>query len=390
MSRCQHQIRVLEDVELKERVVVLTPFEPSNIGGVERLVREFSKRLSKEYDIRVICSGPSKYEYSNCVRTTVVKGYPFPHSLAPGLAPGLYGAVKAADPTIIYAHVYTSYVSYIVWKMKRYNRKVKVVFHTHYHDTGANFFNSIVRKFYDRTLGPRFLEQADVIIANSNSELRELRRDFGKDIPAFVVHGGVDVSNIRAADRFELEKSIIPLLWVGRLETYKNPYFALETIAQLPEYFHLFVIGDGPERGGLESAVKRLGAEGRVHFLGKVSNHDLYSWYKTAHAFLNFSSSESFGLTCIESLAAGTPVVANQDGHGLSETISRFPNYVRGCDVRRDTPKNVAALVEETCLLKPVSVDINEFDWNALADAVSDILSGRISTNVQVKALAPA
>jgi glycosyltransferase involved in cell wall biosynthesis len=62
------------------------------------------------------------------------------------------------------------------------------------------------------------------------------------------------------------------------------------------------------------------GQIGRVQFLGQVSDRELSKLYKEAKGFLALSKDEDFGITPVESMTAGTPVVA-YNGGGYKETV---------------------------------------------------------------------
>jgi len=355
---------------LQKRLVILTPYEPNRIGGIERLVREFAKRLKDAYELQVICTGELAKEFTDGFPTKVVKGYPFLFAYAPKLRE----TVELAKPSIIYAHGYSTYIAFVAWQLKKSSPNTKLVLHTHFHASGANPTNTLLRSVYDRFIGPRIIKCADAIIANSYSELSELRQRFEINNPTFVVYNGVDVQRIRRAREFDLGANIIPILFVSRLERYKNPLLAVRVMKHLSENFHLFIIGEGPEKKSVQSVIRRTGMTNRVHLLGKVTDDELYRWYKTAHVFLHFSASESFGMTCIEALAAGTPVIANDDGHGLSETIRLFPEFIKSCKVNTDKPDHIAKLVERTVQMKPVHADVSKFDWDELTNQLAHIL----------------
>jgi len=80
----------------------------------------------------------------------------------------------------------------------------------------------------------------------------------------------------------------------------------------------LVMVGDGPDRGDAEEETRRIGLEDRVHFLGKIDN--VAPLLASADMFLLPSSSESFGLSALEALASGVPVIGTNAG-GMPEVV---------------------------------------------------------------------
>lgn len=80
----------------------------------------------------------------------------------------------------------------------------------------------------------------------------------------------------------------------------------------------LVMVGDGPDRGDAEEETRRIGLEDRVHFLGKIDN--VAPLLASADMFLLPSSSESFGLSALEALASGVPVIGTSAG-GMPEVV---------------------------------------------------------------------
>ena len=78
----------------------------------------------------------------------------------------------------------------------------------------------------------------------------------------------------------------------------------------------LLLVGDGPERSSCENLSRELKLEDRVMFLGKQA--ELVELLSASDLFLMPSQSESFGLSALEAMSCGVPVVSSSVG-GLPE-----------------------------------------------------------------------
>lgn len=95
----------------------------------------------------------------------------------------------------------------------------------------------------------------------------------------------------------------------GRLTSYKRFDITVAAFSKLG--IPLYVYGDGPEKGKLESI-----AHSNVKFLGRVPDGELSELYQNAVAFVN-PQVEDFGLTMVEAQACGRPVIAFNQGGAL-------------------------------------------------------------------------
>lgn len=115
-------------------------------------------------------------------------------------------------------------------------------------------------------------------------------------------------------DAFDSERRREPFaLVVSELVPYKRVDLAVRAFNRLG--FRLIVIGDGPERGMLESI-----AQSNVHFLGRQPFQVLKDHYERASLFV-FPGIEDFGITPVEAQAAGCPVIAFRAGGALETVI---------------------------------------------------------------------
>jgi phosphatidyl-myo-inositol alpha-mannosyltransferase len=112
------------------------------------------------------------------------------------------------------------------------------------------------------------------------------------------------------------------LLWVGRLDPQKGFSVAIRAFAALSGEFHdlsLVVAGDGPDRGAIRTLPSDVRA--RVVMLGNVPHQRLPAYHAACDVFISpATGQESFGISLVEAMAAGLPVVAS-DIAGYREVV---------------------------------------------------------------------
>jgi glycosyltransferase involved in cell wall biosynthesis len=95
---------------------------------------------------------------------------------------------------------------------------------------------------------------------------------------------------------------------VGRLAPMKGFGVLLEALAAV-EHARLTLVGDGPERGALEAAARRLGVADRVAFTGALGAGDVAQILRSADVFCLPSFAEGVPVVLMEAMAARLPVV---------------------------------------------------------------------------------
>jgi glycosyltransferase involved in cell wall biosynthesis len=111
---------------------------------------------------------------------------------------------------------------------------------------------------------------------------------------------------------------------VARLVPQKRVHLAVEAIAALRELGHpmgLTIVGDGPERGALETLAVRRGVSDLVLFAGAVPPGEIPTALARAEFMLLPAQGEGFGLAAAEALMVGVPVIGCWDGGGLLDVI---------------------------------------------------------------------
>ena len=175
----------------------------------------------------------------------------------------------------------------------------------------------------------------DHFIANSHFIARRIKKVYGRD--ADVIYPPVDV------DSFTLNNQKEDFyLTASRMVPYKRIDLIVEAFSHLPNK-KLVVIGDGPEMNKIKKK-----ATSNIEILGYQPNEVMVDYMRKAKAFV-FAAEEDFGITPVEALACGTPVIAFGEG-GALETV-------KGLD--SESPTGIFFGVQD---VKSIINSINEFE----------------------------
>ena len=148
-------------------------------------------------------------------------------------------------------------------------------------------------------------DRVDHFVANSENVRRRIKKYYGKD--SEVIHPPVDVEKFHVSDE---EKTYY--LAGGRLVAYKRFDLIVEAFKKLGKPLKIF--GTGPAEAEL-----RHMASPNIEFVGRVSDDERARLFAGAVAFI-YPQEEDFGITAVESMAAGRPVIAYKKG-GAIETV---------------------------------------------------------------------
>ena len=148
--------------------------------------------------------------------------------------------------------------------------------------------------------------RVDYFAANSKYIAKRINKIYKRD--AEVIYPPVDTDKFL----FETKKEDF-YLTASRLVPYKRIDIIAEAFSKMPDK-KLYVIGDGPDEKKIRSKLTS-----NIEFFGYLKREELKKYMQKAKAFI-FAAEEDFGITMIEALSCGTPVIAYNKG-GASETI---------------------------------------------------------------------
>ncbi len=185
-----------------------------------------------------------------------------------------------------------------------------------------------LRRFVKRHTACKLYPRADGIIAVSQGVKDDMHSLF-ECRPGLVetiynpVGPDIAARRRRALDHPWLIPGGVPvILGAGRLTPGKDFISLVRAFARLRQRraCKLLILGEGPERAGIEEQARDLGLAEDVELPGFVL--DPIPWMARADVFVNTSCYEGFGNVLIEALAAGTPVVATDCPSGPAEILA--------------------------------------------------------------------
>ncbi|MGT2907848.1 glycosyltransferase family 4 protein [Streptococcus dentiloxodontae] len=200
-------------------------------------------------------------------------------------------------------------------------------YHTHYEDyvhyiAKGRLIKPSMVKYFIRS----YLKEYDAVICPSRIAQNTLD-GYEVEITKRIIPTGIELDKYERPDitpedakalrdQLAVASDETLLLSLSRISYEKNIQAVL---ANLPEVLKqnskvkLVIVGDGPYRKDLEEQTHELGLEKHVIFTGMVKQEKTALYYKAADFFISASTSETQGLTFPESLASGTPIIAQNN-----------------------------------------------------------------------------
>jgi glycosyltransferase involved in cell wall biosynthesis len=266
---------------------------------------------------------------------------------------------------VIHAHDWMTYMAGI--KAKKVSGKPLVV-HMHateFDRTGGNGINQYV---YD--IEKRGMHEADKVCAVSNYTKSMVVQHYG--VPpekVEVVHNAVEFSDRQI---YRIEKTDKVVLFLGRITLQKGPEYFVEAAKKVMDRdpnVKFVVVGSGDMEPQMIEHAASLGIANRMLFAGFLTGEDVNKAYQMADIYVMPSVSEPFGITPLEAMKSGTPVIISKQS-GVSEVIQNCLK-VDFWDVDDIANKILSLLHYETLhqtLKHHGTIEVDKFNWDIPAE----------------------
>jgi len=200
------------------------------------------------------------------------------------------------------------------------------IVHT-YHTVYENYTHYVCpSKTIGRKAAIKFTNSVSKHVANMivpSGKMYRMLSDYEVSAPLSVIPTGINTDkylNVDASKRDKLRKEYnikrdeFLLIYTGRLAKEKNLEEILDFLTDSRlNNLRLIIVGDGPHREALESKCKENGISGRVIFTGMVPPEKIQEYYLIGDVFVSASQSETQGLTYMEAMVSGLPLLCRED-----------------------------------------------------------------------------
>lgn len=223
-----------------------------------------------------------------------------------------------------------------LWRASQMGKKKRRLIVTYHMDAIADGFLGKIFAWHNRYILPWVLSVADRIIVTSfdYAEHSELNRQgtsrLGSRNNIFEIPLGVDVERFTPREKDEellrqhrIDPQSFIALFVGALDR-AHQFKGVEVLLRAFKLFcefqrsasdtaRLMIVGDGVLRPSYAALARELGIQEQTVFTGRVAADDLPRYYQLADTVVlpSTSQSEAFGMTLLEGMASGKPVIAS-------------------------------------------------------------------------------
>lgn len=356
------------------RIGLFTDTYFPQVSGVATSIRTLKQELEKLGHTVFIFTTTDKdvhqYEEWDVIRIPSVPFFAFKDRRV--AYRGFTAALKIAeryDLDII--HTQTEFSLGLLGKMiaKELDIPVLHTYHTQYEDYVRYIAKGkLIRPGMIKYIIRGFLHQLDGVICPSEI-VEDLLTSYDIPISKRVIPTGIDLSKFQRPDISErhieqlraqlgLAPDNVVLLSLSRISYEKNIQAIIRALpailAENPQV-RLVIAGWGPYLEELKELIEEVGVGHAVILTGMVAPNETALYYKLADFFISASTSETQGLTYLESLASGTPILAHANPY-LSNLVTD-PMFGSLFEQEEELVETVLRAVADTPVMNPYMLE---------------------------------
>ena len=270
---------------------------------------------------------------------------------------------------IIHAHEWLTVLAGI--EAKKISGK-PLIFHVHALESDRNSQSPNPATQAIEKLG---LDAADLIMAVSDYTKNRIMQEYQISSEKIVVIYNGHTGIIDPPFNFPASSNKrFVVLFLGRVTEQKGPHYfikAAEKILSARQDIDFIMAGEGDQLPYAIETCARLGISSHVHFTGFLDRNEVSQFYQLSDVYVMPSTSEPFGIVCLEAIAHDVPVVISKQS-GVSEVLTHSFK-VDYWDIDQLAEK-IMALLDYPAIKKEMlphaKRELSELTWNAAADRI--------------------
>lgn len=334
------------------RIGLFTDTYPPYINGVSTSTMMLKKALEKEGNkVYVVTVNPDNLKFVYDEKEHILR--------MPGIPTGIYdyrlteiysikalSYIKKWHLDIIHTQTEFGVGTFARVIAKQYKIPLVHTYHTMYED----YIGYITKGHFDKP-SKKLVEYftkfycdttVEELIVPTKKTYELFKEKYNYDRNIHIIPTGIEIErfydeNINKKRVLEIKQNLniknddFVILYVGRLGYEKSIDFLIDaqaTFVHKNPKCKLVIVGDGPDLPKFEKQVKKLKIEENVIFTGKVPWEDVPFYYNICTVFSTASKTETQGLTVIEAMAAGRPVICIDDESFRNVVINGLDGYL--------------------------------------------------------------
>jgi 1,2-diacylglycerol 3-alpha-glucosyltransferase len=250
--------------------------------------------------------------------------------------------VKTYHLDVVHSHTEFSMGRLAHLASRRFNIPHVHTYHTMYEDYAhhvSSVFSKPISKL-SRRFSRRFADGVHELIVPSK-KVYDAFQSYGLTSHAHIIPTGLSLSKFTTnttheeinllKEKLNIKPDKHVLLFLGRMSKEKRISALISAFNKLSKVRHdvvLLIVGDGPDMQRFVRESQLLIENEKIYFAGMVPINDVAIYYQISDVFVNFSDTETQGLTYIEALASGCPLVVQYDSNLDNVVIDGYNGYM--------------------------------------------------------------
>lgn len=254
-------------------------------------------------------------------------------------------------PDIVHAHFYSIATIASILK-KKYDIPFVITEHSSKLNRPASEISDL-----DKRLATKAYQSCNQLICVSETLRYNILQSFGHD--SIVIPNMVDNNSFQHLGAAKNDSPFV-FVSVGNLIPIKAFDKLIEAFLLVKDDAKLYIIGDGPELKRLESLIEKNQLGDQIELLGRLNRDEINKVYQKSHVFVLPSQSETFGVSYIEAMYAGLPVIATRcggpesfvnDHNGLLVPVNDINALAKAMQtIRQNYPNYNSEIISQTCI----------------------------------------